>query len=331
MPYEVAPYTHSPPSPTKKPRASFSVTMLDDMDFVALRHKGAVGDRAISVYFTLVLLAKKLRNGGTFTQPVELIASMIFTTAKEVEAAIKLITEVCSRNGTPAWLVRNKKKNLVVRSFTKWNDEKRGGVRPRAGRPRKHHKDTESNPNKTTIKEESNGNQIDFKVKSNTVGPVSVSVPVSELNQQQQIHPGLPAQAQPPNPPIAAAAAGAFATSEQRQTYQALLTARIADPPASELARCDRLTPAIVEQEAAKASAGGKGIGVLVLNLRQIAAAANGRPKPAPMTRDEQEALFDRVMELNPQLRGYPRGATPVRQAMAALTRKPLEAALNHD
>jgi len=51
----------------------------------------------------------------------------------------------------------------------------------------------------------------------------------------------------------------------------ALLSARIANPLASELARRDRLSPAIVEQEAAKASASGKGIGALTLNFRQYA------------------------------------------------------------
>lgn len=289
-----------PPSPTRKPRASITVTMLDDTDFVALKQRGVAGDRALAIFFTLVLLAKKLKNQGRFTQSLQVIGAMTYTTPKDLTAACDLITEVCRENRSRPWITLGKQ-SLQIRSFSKWNDEKRGGAREGAGRPSKlkskPESNTKPNPKTSGIKRESNGNQIDFKVKSKQCASVSVSD--SELNQQQQG--ALEVQGPEPAAAAGSASGGAEEPSPLRLGLAeagitkpsplrlALAEAGIAEPVLSELAACPHLTPAIIRRERDQAQAAGKRNGALVLNLRSRAEQEQAAAQKREQQQREQE------------------------------------------
>ena len=244
---------HGSPA-THRPRASFTVTMLDDPDLVALKQRGASGDRAVAIFFMLSLLAKKLKNNGRFSQPLPAIAPMIYASPKDIEAACDLIGEVCKSNRTQPWLVRERGGGLLIRSFLKWNIERRGGPRENAGRPPKP---------KPTIQAKvlkSNRNQIDFKDESKHVASVSVSG--IEIQQQQE-----PAAKTLPG----AAAAGAGADEENRRSL--LAEVGIGEPVLTELASEASLTPPVLRQEITSARNSGKHNGAIVLNLRARARA----------------------------------------------------------
>jgi hypothetical protein len=205
--------TDTRPPAVRKPRASFTITMLDDPDFIALRQRGAAGNHAIIIFHSLVMLAKRLRNAGRFAQPVEVIAPMIWSTAREILAAIDLIAEICKGHRTKSWLVFDKR-GLRIRSYDKWNEEKRGGPRPGAGRPPGRPGrpgPPKPKPNQSPPQLKSNRIQIDSKVNSKVCASVSVSdseekdsQPATRAREPDGTPPPDPSPAPPPPPTVAA-------------------------------------------------------------------------------------------------------------------------------
>lgn len=128
---------------TKMPRASISVGLLEDPDWHALMHHGEAGRLAAGDFVWLIALAKKLRNGGKFTQPLPVIASMIGTSEPNLRRSIDLIDEVCTTNATRAWLSapnvgQGGRHTLIIRQFKLWNESSNwGGDRPGAGSKKK--------------------------------------------------------------------------------------------------------------------------------------------------------------------------------------------------
>jgi hypothetical protein len=118
----------------KKPRASISVTLLEDADFVAMMASGESGLRAVAVFMLLIVKAKALGNNGVFRQPIAVIAAMIRTSEDAVRSAISCINSACEANRSSPWVVLNQDGSLVIPRFSKWNSE-HGGAREGAGRP----------------------------------------------------------------------------------------------------------------------------------------------------------------------------------------------------
>lgn len=153
------------------PRASISITMLEDADFWALMDKGQSGAAALGRFVSLILLAKKLNNGGVFGGPRRLYASMMACTEAELEATFRAIEEACELTGSLPWVVRSPE-SFTIRSFPKWNNGW-GGKRPESGRPKESRRNQDANQD--VIKKRIKSNQDLFK----TSMPASSSASVS--------------------------------------------------------------------------------------------------------------------------------------------------------
>ena len=159
--------------PTKVPRASFGVTILDDPDYMVLISSVKDGRAAFAAFVALVLAAKVQKNGGKFREPIEVVAGMCRWPAQEFVKALDAIDTACKRNGNTSWVVRRQDR-LIIRNFDRWNNSGWGGQRVGAGRP-------ESSGNQD---DNQDGNQDD----SSRGASVSVSVPdsASESDAQAQ-------------------------------------------------------------------------------------------------------------------------------------------------
>lgn len=119
----------------RKPRASLSVTLLEDPDCVVLLSHGDEGLRAFSVFVLLVVKAKGLDNDGIFRQPITAIASTIRVSTQALSDAIELIGRVCTDNESTPWLsIGADRKSLHINGFQKWNSGQHGGTREGSGR-----------------------------------------------------------------------------------------------------------------------------------------------------------------------------------------------------
>lgn len=155
------------------PRASISVRFFGDEDTLAMFALGSTGERAVLMFIQLLVLAKDLRNGGTFASPIEVYAARLGMMPKKARECYAILT----RPGVD-WLEREED-GFRIRSWEKYNDERRGGRRHGAGRPPKHDESVFKN------------NQTDYdlntkeggKVDSKPCASVSVSVPERERQQ----------------------------------------------------------------------------------------------------------------------------------------------------
>lgn len=157
--------------PTKVPRASFGVTILDDPDYMLLISSVKDGRAAFAAFVALVLAAKLQKNGGTFREPIEVIAGMCRWPPQDFVKALDAIDAACKRNGNTSWVVRRQDR-LIIRNFDRWNNSGWGGQRVGAGRP-------ESSGNQED-------NQADNQDDSSRGASVSVSVPDSDPDAQAQ-------------------------------------------------------------------------------------------------------------------------------------------------
>jgi hypothetical protein len=118
----------------KKPRASISVTLLEDADFVALMSSGDAGLKAVALFMLLVVKAKALGNGGVFRQPIPVVAAMLRTSPESLCSAIDDIGKACGMNRSSPWIHVSAGGDIVIPRFNKWNAD-HGGQREGAGRP----------------------------------------------------------------------------------------------------------------------------------------------------------------------------------------------------
>jgi len=152
----------------KTPRASLSVCILDDPEFIELCQT-TEGREAFALFCTLLAAAKVQDNGGQFIEPDIVLAYMV---RWPVEAFRKAVETLLGAAGQ--WLIRDGD-TITIRSFGKWNP-RWGGPRKGAGRgPKK------SLPK---IQVESSGisreNQVETLDTNLTPFPVSVSDTVSD-------------------------------------------------------------------------------------------------------------------------------------------------------
>jgi hypothetical protein len=149
------------------PRASLTVTLLDDPEFLALMQAGAEGQQAFAAFVSLVLTAKLQRNHGRFTQPIRIVATMTRWPVVDLERALKTLNRVVKSVRGKPWIL-HRRGELIIRSFDKWNgtDPGWGGAREGSGRPRRNQLE----------------NQDDFDSQSKPRASVSDSVSVSDSN-----------------------------------------------------------------------------------------------------------------------------------------------------
>lgn len=114
---------------TRIPRASFSVGIVADADYRALR-KMTGGGEAWGDFAALVIVAKAQDNGGKFAVPLEIVADWIGTKPGKLTRSINLIQEACRRCGNRPWIAADGG-TITVRNFDKWN-----GQNPNWGGPR---------------------------------------------------------------------------------------------------------------------------------------------------------------------------------------------------
>jgi hypothetical protein len=158
------------PRRTRVPRASLSVTMLDDADLIALLQHREADEAAMAVFVLLIVAAKQQGNGGVFKSPLAVTAAMIRSTEKRVRAAVALIIDTCKANGSEPWLTLEGH-TLTVRTYSEWNPaEKRGGARAGAGRPPLL---------QSEFNDDSERNHIDFNDESESCASAPAPAPVS--------------------------------------------------------------------------------------------------------------------------------------------------------
>ena len=105
---------------TRVPRASFGVTVLDDVDFAVLMDLGPDGWLAWTVFSVLVIQAKKVGNGGSFTEKFTVTAIMIQISSDSLKSGVETIVRVCDKNGTDPWLKINDTGQVEIRNFDQW-------------------------------------------------------------------------------------------------------------------------------------------------------------------------------------------------------------------
>lgn len=172
--------------PTKVPRASFGVTVLDDPDYMVLVSSGKDGRAAFAAFVALVLAAKLQKNGGTFREPIEVVAGMCRWPAQDFVKALDAIDASCKRNGNTPWVVRRQDR-LVIRNFEAWHNPKWGGQRPGTG------------GGKRKAAKDQVGDQVGFKTASNGRASVSVPVPDSASDDPEEKEKSAASAAASPN------------------------------------------------------------------------------------------------------------------------------------
>lgn len=131
----------------KVPRASIAVTILHDVDYVALMQRRG-GPAAFGIFVAMIVAAKTQKNHGRYTNWTRTLPQLVSSTTRTLHAAINLISEVCKENGNPPWIGVDGN-SIYIRNYDEWN-ESWGGERPGAGRP---------SVKSSGIQDEFNGNQ----------------------------------------------------------------------------------------------------------------------------------------------------------------------------
>ncbi len=112
---------------TKTPRASLSVTIRSDVEYIELCQSSA-GREAFALFVALLIAAKDLNNGGEFAQSEAVIAALISWPKEAYRKALATLLAVPGE-----WVLKDAKA-IRIRSFEKWNAGW-GGSRDGAGRP----------------------------------------------------------------------------------------------------------------------------------------------------------------------------------------------------
>lgn len=111
---------------TVVPRASFAVSVIDDVDYIRAMQTRA-GRDAWALFVVLVTCAKSQRNDGVFPLDYNLISQLVRWPAADFKAALDHLITMPGR-----WVVKDAN-SLRIRSFRKWNSGW-GGERKGAGR-----------------------------------------------------------------------------------------------------------------------------------------------------------------------------------------------------
>ena len=129
----------------KVPRASFSITILDDEDYRLLMSEARGAEHfgafvAICIVGRQRLLDKRAHQvPGTdalcIDNSIAHVLSMAHVTRKQFDAMVKALAAVSSEAKSQAWLYVDDQNRIVIRSFFKFNtDANWGGPRDGAGR-----------------------------------------------------------------------------------------------------------------------------------------------------------------------------------------------------
>jgi hypothetical protein len=168
----------TPQQKRKPPRASFSITMLDDEDYRLLMSE-CNGAEGFGVFVAVCLVGRqRLMNQrahqieGTdalcIDNSVAHVCDMAKVSRKQFNALLATMERVCSEAGSQQWLYVDDSGRVVIRSFFKFNtDSAWGGPRPGSGRPISGNQDVSSG-----IQDESS------VIKSQPLADPSVSVSV---------------------------------------------------------------------------------------------------------------------------------------------------------
>jgi hypothetical protein len=166
----------------KVPRASFSITILDDEDYRLLmseRH----GAEGFGVFVAVCLVGrqrlldqKARRVDGTdslrLENTVAHVLDMARVSRKQFDRLLDSLASVADASGSQPWIYIDDSGHVVIRSFFKFNaDSNHGGPRPGAGRP--------ISGNQDEIKSDSRRNQ-DASSPATRIPSVSVSMSVSD-------------------------------------------------------------------------------------------------------------------------------------------------------
>lgn len=116
------------------PSARISVSILRDPDYIALITRGERSRAAFTDYVHLLIVAKDRGNSGRFQEPLEVTATALRISTRQLSDSIGIITRVCKSCNSKPWVVVEDG-SIVIRNWRKWNDLGRGGVREGAGRP----------------------------------------------------------------------------------------------------------------------------------------------------------------------------------------------------
>lgn len=111
----------------KVPRASLSVTILRDPDYVELALTPD-GRQALLLFVMLILAAKDQNNGGRFKASRPVLAMLVRWPLEAFNAALETLLKSPSR-----WVFEDNGE-IILRSFARWNPAW-GGQRDGAGRP----------------------------------------------------------------------------------------------------------------------------------------------------------------------------------------------------
>lgn len=166
---------------TRVPRASLSVTVLNDVDYIRLVQRGIEGGAAWGLFAALIVAAKEQGNGGRFDCTESVLATLLGWTLPSMRRALKVLTEEVD------WLSRDGQA-IVIRSFDKWNEDHSewGGVRAGSGR---------RPSNQLDFKMDSRRNQDETILQSSRCASVSVSVSDTVSDSQSPPNPLPPATA----------------------------------------------------------------------------------------------------------------------------------------
>ncbi len=113
--------------PLAVPRASLSVTLLSDPEFIEACQTPE-GRQAVLLFTCLIMAAKEQNNEGRFAQAPAVLAMMVRWPMADFKIALEYLLKMPGK-----WVVRDSGA-VVVRSFSRWNAGW-GGAREGAGRP----------------------------------------------------------------------------------------------------------------------------------------------------------------------------------------------------
>lgn len=149
---------------SKLPRASLTVTILQDEDFTALM-KSRGGPEAFGLFVAILIAgrerfqrkrARQIPNTEAlrFEDSTNHILSMACADGRALTRCLETFDAVTKANGSKPWLYLDKDNHLVIRTFFRWNTTSGwGGPRDGSGRkPSGNHLDSENNQDDSNLK-----------------------------------------------------------------------------------------------------------------------------------------------------------------------------------